>query len=623
MSAQNQSPSRSPVRRPLAGVLLACVSLLGPLARAQQAPEQKPQRPVFHTEVEMTRIKVAVIDDEGEPVAGLTADDFRVFEDGKQQSVLLVLDPVRVSMDVALVLDFSQSVARDWSATAAREAARSFLESLAPGDCVYLLPFHQRVGPGLWGAPGDDELRWKIAQYSFGVYTRLYDAILNAQGALDRRRPDSAPAATEELESMMGGTWMEPVREAACGDPLSPEEALERRAALVVLTDGEDVGSRASYSDALMASWRAGVPVFAIAVGMAAEKPRRPSARGLLRSGPIARQLSRQRWENTRNLQDQLREIARVSGGQLVLQRDLGQGYAETLALLRSYYVVAYRSPETTQDGWHELQVEIAGKAGHPIVQPGIYRSRSDDAAAAGALREAGVQFALGNYEGALEQFDVAVRTSPHLGAPFFGRGLVLEKMARWEEARVSYQRSLQMRPGAPATHSRLAEVLFHLRDYAPAWEHGIKAHRGGVDMSPLFENLESVSEPPADRAARMLGPVIYLLQPRVPELEAQIALRDVTRTLTASLDRDPMIGLSGTAATSDFTISVWVRAVDDGRPRRMRARLVVTDRHDGRTHQQAFEVPDLEDPAVVAVAVQDSVSGVLKWILDRHRKRR
>lgn len=153
MSAQNQSPSRSPVRRPLAGVLLACVSLLGPLAGAQQAPEQKPQRPVFHTEVEMTRIKVAVIDDEGEPVAGLTADDFRVFEDGKQQSVLLVLDPVRVSMDVALMLDFSQSVARDWSATAAREAARSFLESLAPGRLRVPAAVPPARRPGTVGSP--------------------------------------------------------------------------------------------------------------------------------------------------------------------------------------------------------------------------------------------------------------------------------------------------------------------------------------------------------------------------------------------------------------------------------------------------------------------------------------
>ena len=58
------------------------------------------------------RVKAAVIDDEGNPVAGLSVDDFEVFEDGELRELSLVLDPVEFSMDVALVLDFSVSVAR-------------------------------------------------------------------------------------------------------------------------------------------------------------------------------------------------------------------------------------------------------------------------------------------------------------------------------------------------------------------------------------------------------------------------------------------------------------------------------------------------------------------------------
>ncbi len=443
---------------------------------------------------------------------GLGIEDFVVLEDGKPREVMLALDPVRYRLDVALVLDFSNSIRRDWSGEAAREAAHDFLDALGPDDCVYLVPFHYRVGPGVWGSPDSFEIRGTIGSYPFGAQTRLYDAMLTAHGALDQRRPDSASAAAEELDDMMGSMWMAPARGSACGEALSLEEAAERRAAMVVLTDGEDLGSRASYSDVLLASMRSEVPVFAVAVGLAAEAPRyRGASWGIVRSAtPQQRALTRQAWENLRTLQDQLRELAPVSGGQVVVQKDLRHGYADTVGLLRDYYVLAYETPKPFEAGWHELEVEVPAANHQIVVQPGIYRSDEDYVAAVDSLRQASVEFELGDYEGALGQLDFVAQTTPDIGSPFFGRGLVLEQMERWQEARDSYTRSLQLRPGAPATHSRLAEVTFQLNDYAAAWEHGIRAHRGGVDMSELFARLRPVAPPPDDLEQVMVGPRVH-----------------------------------------------------------------------------------------------------------------
>ena len=612
----------NPTARSVASLIALGALAFAPIPARDAGASGLQQPPLFRTRVGLTRVKVAVLDDDGRPVQGLRAEDFTVLEDGVQQQVKLVLDPVSVHMDVALVLDFSNSIRRDWSETAARRAAHEFLDRLDPDDCVYLLPFHYKVGPGVWGGPGDPALRNAIDSYSYAAATRLYDAILAAHEALDRRRPDSASAAARELDNLTGSMWMEPVREVACGEPLSPDEAAGRRAALVVLTDGEDLGSQASYSDVLMASWHSEVPVFAVAVGMAARQPRYRgsgwNSHTLYRKAPSDAVLSRERWENIRTLQEQLREIARVSGGQLVLQQDLRDGYAHTIGLLRGYYVLGYRTPEPIREGWHRLEVKVRGKGREAIVQPCIYRLRDDPVAVAGALREASVQFQLGNFERALAYYDRAAAANLDIGTPLFGRGLVLEKMGRWQEARAAFERSLARRPGAPLTHARLAHVTFELGDYAAAWHHALKAHRAGVEMTELLVRLEETAPPPPDKEERLRAPVVHVLAPHVPELDAQLALRDLLRALDAALDALPDVALAVGPEYAEYTLSVWVRKIEPGPPRRLVARLLVQDSTRRRLHQEPIEIEDLDAPEAIEAAVRQAVRGAHGWLRER-----
>jgi VWFA-related protein len=70
------------------------ILLAAETAYVQQIPPLQAPEP-FRTETEAVEIDVRVVDEQGRLVAGLTADDFEVFEDGVRQT-LRIVTPVQV-----------------------------------------------------------------------------------------------------------------------------------------------------------------------------------------------------------------------------------------------------------------------------------------------------------------------------------------------------------------------------------------------------------------------------------------------------------------------------------------------------------------------------------------------
>ena len=99
--------------------------------------------PVYRAGVDLVVLNVAVLDDDGEPVTGLTAEDFKILEDGVPQEVALFASSSNTPLDIALVLDMSGSVAA--SAPSIKRDAKAFLDALGPSDCVYFVPFQEKV----------------------------------------------------------------------------------------------------------------------------------------------------------------------------------------------------------------------------------------------------------------------------------------------------------------------------------------------------------------------------------------------------------------------------------------------------------------------------------------------
>jgi VWFA-related protein len=90
-------------RQRVYSVVAALAVVSAPLARAQQQ-----DRPVFRAAARLVELSVVVTDRDRNPVAGLTANDFQIFDDGKPQKVVLfavegdgVAPPVSRSVPIA------------------------------------------------------------------------------------------------------------------------------------------------------------------------------------------------------------------------------------------------------------------------------------------------------------------------------------------------------------------------------------------------------------------------------------------------------------------------------------------------------------------------------------------
>lgn len=373
------------------------------------------QESIFRVDVDLVLLHVAVIDPGGAEVPPLTEEDFTVYDDGVRQDIDLFVTPMDAPIDVAMVLDSSASMKP--VEASARRAALTFLNKIGLDDCIYVLPFADSSGPGRWGRSGDPELRGFIGSIRADGGTAWHDAVLDGLAELERANAndlvqlasdaEAGPSAedergetpeTEDSSAGVAETRPESAGDAAdaqqepsivlpprrtslldqvddairdldlstpppvrgCGEPLPPGASTDasnaRRKALVLLSDGADMDSKAGFYDALGAARAASVPVFPVAMGYANSEP---------------------------GLKESLAELARATGGRLIENTrpdELASAYDEVVALLRTYYLIGYNpdgaAPVPTSDRprWHDVRVELRRPNFEALVRPGYYR---------------------------------------------------------------------------------------------------------------------------------------------------------------------------------------------------------------------------------------------------------
>lgn len=290
-----------PTRLPLVALsLLPALSMLpmgcaGLKPRLVDASVQKPSNVAVYFAVD-TR--------DGEPVPGLTAEQFRIYEDeklvSKFESKQTILNPEVAAMNYLLLLvDMSASVTESGSAAALEDAARRFTERVGQYQQTAIYGFDGRPEiipirgfmPGKAGAAGLGSLKPR-------------DPSTNLNGAV-----------TEAIKVLEKQIDHSPV-------PL-------RFATLVVFTDGTDQAHRVSASELHAALDRTKSEVFVIGVGAEIDEK-------------------------------ELREIGR-SGA--TLNRDpgaLGVAFDQVAERIEGYsrrfYLLSYCSP--ARAGLHELRIE-------------------------------------------------------------------------------------------------------------------------------------------------------------------------------------------------------------------------------------------------------------------------
>ena len=100
-----------------------------PIYKPKPTPTPAPEEmEVVRVTSNLIVVPVSVTDTNGQPVLGLTANDFRIEEDGRAQQIAQLGDPEQVPLDIALLVDVSSSVSERFNFEL--EAARSFLKQV-------------------------------------------------------------------------------------------------------------------------------------------------------------------------------------------------------------------------------------------------------------------------------------------------------------------------------------------------------------------------------------------------------------------------------------------------------------------------------------------------------------
>lgn len=205
-------------------------ALAAPAFAQSPASDAGPQSPVFRSGTNVVALNVTVIDPNKQYVAGLTAGDFAVYEDGVPQQ-LQFFEASNVPLDLILLLDTSSSMVDKIDVV--REAAKGFINTLRQGDRGAVIVFSDTVDV-LQPLTGDrGVLSSAVDSTTAKGATALHNAIYIALKQFGRTARSS-------------------------GDV--------RRQAIAVLSDGADTASVVSFDDVLGIARKSGVNIYTIAL---------------------------------------------------------------------------------------------------------------------------------------------------------------------------------------------------------------------------------------------------------------------------------------------------------------------------------------------------------------------
>lgn len=280
-------------------------------ALAAAALSASAQDLTLHVDVKLVNVFVNVVDASGAVVGGLGRESFALFEDGKPQKIAIFERHTEQPLNLTLAIDTSGSVKKDLDLEAA--AGRRFTRAiLRPQDQMNVLQFATDVHELVAFTNQADKIDRALGRLRTDPATALYDAVYLACEQLGKK---------------------------------------EGRKILVLISDGGDTASRATYAQALEQALRNEVVLYSII-----DVPIEASA-GRDTGGEHA-----------------LITLAEQTGGKSFYAADggLDQAFAKVGDDLRTQYLLGYY-PQHQAPGssFHRIQVTI------PRAAPGAFQIRN------------------------------------------------------------------------------------------------------------------------------------------------------------------------------------------------------------------------------------------------------
>lgn len=328
-------------------VLTLSVALLVAFAPAQERPQE--QGFSFRSNVALTNVTVTVTDGNGRFVAGLTREDFEIYEDGELQQTSH-FDAERVPVSLGLAVDTSGSmVGEKW--VAAQAALDRFLtDLLGSQDEVFLYRFDNRpelVQP--WTSDRRAAGR-KLAGVQPRGGTAMYDAVATAiplaQRGARRKKALVVISDGNDTSSQMRATEL---------------TRLIQESEVLVYAVGIDAsgGSSSSYTSRQPVQKVSTQPVPAPFPGRKAPPAPPPPA-----PAPASTRSSPPRGSGSsdRVNVDALRAMTDDSGGRTEMvysAQDIDPATAGIASELSQQYFLGYSSPAPKDGKWHTIEVRV------------------------------------------------------------------------------------------------------------------------------------------------------------------------------------------------------------------------------------------------------------------------
>lgn len=230
----------------LASLLLCLCSLPVWLpAQTPQPSRREEQLPTIRVDVDVVSVLVSVKDRKGKLINTLEKNDFEIFEDGQQQQIRYFARETALPLTLGLLVDTSVS---QWRLVPAeQEAAEIFFHRvLGPKDLAFLISFDTDV----------DLLQDLTANQ--GLLRRALERLrVNAPAA-----PVSLPSTQGPFPGLQrGGTHLYDAVYLAAREKLASEVG---RKAIVIISDGEDQGSKVKLEEAIEAAQKSDVIIYGI-----------------------------------------------------------------------------------------------------------------------------------------------------------------------------------------------------------------------------------------------------------------------------------------------------------------------------------------------------------------------
>ncbi|MGH9406234.1 MAG: VWA domain-containing protein [Terriglobia bacterium] len=315
---------------PLCGILVAAAISFRCFG-AQAGPN------VLKVQTEVVNVYAVATDKHGRVIPGLTRNDFQITDNGVPQQIKYFSIATDAPLNLGMMIDTSPS--QQNVLTIEQQQANNFLrEVLRPKDLAFVLHFDLQV-----------ELLQDFTPNLQSLIQAVSETEINGggQGPL----PGTFPSAQQGYTHLYDAVWL------ACSQQLMASQA--GRKVLILLTDGQDEGSKESLASAVESAERADVMIYSINVF----DPRMYA--------------SYDQYGGGYNGESVLRKMARETGGEFIRvgrSTDTYQAFQQIERQLRTQYLLGFTPIDRAHDGsYHKLRVRVNDASYRVQARQGYY----------------------------------------------------------------------------------------------------------------------------------------------------------------------------------------------------------------------------------------------------------